>query len=346
MRQRGVKMYLARDIRVFSLCAALLAPVFFTACWGDDAKQKGGAGTEDITIVVEQDKTKIQQQEQDLTTKRQDVQREQEDLRKTREELRARLNSLTDKDRQQREKLEAEEQRLERHETELRTRQQSLELERDKLEKQKNELLNTIAQLTTKRSGGLTIEEREQAIARREERVARREGDLATREKQVTDQLAAIAKLLEELKSVTAGMGKTVVMTSSGGGGDQGPATQKSVQRKYTRVRAVMNKKGILDADLPERGRGLFTQYEDALKEKDYEAANEAVDSVSAIVDGITVDASFIQQKFNRVNALAAGKKMGTEIEKLLAEVTAAFTNGNYVDANAKLNQIYKKLKA
>ena len=129
---------------------------------------------QDLTIVVEADKSRILQEEQSLQQKRATFEEERERLAREKSDIEQKLSTLSKKDKRQREELEQQQKRLADEEKKVRERQASFEGEREKLEEEKSKLLERISKMTATR-GGLTIEQREQGIAQREKDVAERE---------------------------------------------------------------------------------------------------------------------------------------------------------------------------
>lgn len=309
---------------------------------------------EDLTIVVEADKSRILEEEQALANKRSEMESERERLSRERDEVAVKLASLSKKDRKSRDKLEAEQRRLEDEEKNVRERARTFEAERAKLDREKTELLERIATLTKRGTGGLTIEQREaqiarreKDIARREEAVAKREAKLAGRETQANTTLQELSTLLEELKA--GGGTKTVIVnapsTSSGSGpGAASTVTRAQAQKAQRSLRSRMDAKGILMDDLPPTAKTLLSQGNDFLGNKDFSEAVAAFEEAEGIVEGIPIDQKFLQAKMGRLNRAVKNKQLDEKdtkkVEGLLAEVSNAFADGRYDRANKKANQI------
>src|SRR5688572_13344008 len=93
--------YGARWTPVLMLGAAILVG----GCEEEAAEEQ--EQTEDLTIVVEADKSRILQEEQALSQQREAVESEQDRLKRERQEVEEKLATLSKKDRKTREKLEA-----------------------------------------------------------------------------------------------------------------------------------------------------------------------------------------------------------------------------------------------
>lgn len=307
-------------------------------------------GVEDLTIVVEADKSRILQEEQSLQQKRDSVEKEQERLAQERDDVEKKLATLSKKDKKQREELEAEQRRLDEEEQSIRERSRSFESERQKLDEEKTQLLDRISKMTATR-GGLTIEQREQLIAQREKTVGEREQALAVREAKVaareaeaSERIAAMTRAMTELQAA-GGLARTVVSSPAPAPTLGAPTATRATADKARRLaRARMDVKGVLLDDLPPATKAAWQAGNKALDEKDYASALESFGEVERIVEGIAVNADFVKAKMGRVNRDAAAKKtdetMQKQIAGLVADVSDAMTDGRYDRANRKINQI------
>ncbi len=311
---------------------------------------------EDLTIVVEADKSRILEEEEALDSKREEVQNERDRLAREREDVERRLASLSKKDRKTREKLEGERKRLDKEEKRVRDRARKFEAERTKLAREKTELLQRIATLTKRGQGGLTIEQREAQVGRRESNVARREEALAKREAAIAGRETQASQTLQDLNGLLAslkggGMSKTVYVSSpaASAGPTAANATKAQAQKAQRAARSRMDTKGILMDDLPPTAKTLFKQGGQSIGDKDYGEAVAAFGQVSTIVDGIAIDHTFVQAKMGRLNRAMANKELGDKdnqkVQGLLSELSNAFADGRFDRANKKANQIATVLK-
>lgn len=320
---------------------------------GCEFAEEADDDVEDLTIVVEADKSRILEEEAALFQERQAVDTERDRLARERSNIQRKLASLSKKDRKAREKLVAEEKRIDGEEKRMRERAKKFESERNKLDKAKTELIERISMMTQRGSGGLTIEQREARIASREKDLARREDALAKREAKLAGREAQANQTLQGLATVLAGLkggGVTrTIIVNSGAGSGGGTATRSQAQKTQRSVRQRMDSKGILMDDLPPTAKNLFKQGGAALGGKEYGDAVAAFDQVMAIVDGITINQSFVQGKMARLNRVLTAKqiddKRKKKVQGLLAEVSDAAADGRYDRANKKANQIALVLK-
>lgn len=334
----------------YLLAIFLLATM--TAC---ESEQEGQpeAEVEDLTIVVEADKSRILEEEAALSHERQEVESARDKLLKEKQEISRKLASLSKKDRKQREMLESEQSRISREEARLRDRQRSFEAERLKLEREKNQLIERIASMTASK-GGLTIEQREARIAQREREIARREREVAERENALAKREAQASATLQELTGVLAGLReggvtKTVIVNNAPPSASAS-ATRSQAQKAQKALRNKMDAKGILMDDLPPTAKSVYEQGNNAMAAKDFGDAVAAFEQVQAIVDGIAINQSFVQGKMARLNRAITQTKLDDDLKKrvqgLLAEVSDAAADGRYDRANKKANQIATALRS
>ena len=324
-----------------------------------DAAQEDNGNVEDVTIVVEADKSRILQEETALKTRRQEFETERARLEREREEIAEKLNSISKKDKSQRDKLESAEKELNDQQKRLRDRSESFDSERAKLEQEKSKLLERIGKMTATK-GGLTVEQREEAIARREAAVAQREKDVAKREAEAARGLGDIRSMMEEVRTgVSAAKAAAAqapaaapARSSSNAGGE--PATKVSVVKQQKSIKSKMEAKGILSEDLPATVRDLDANAGSAVSSKDYASAAEAFSQLGQAVDSIAINHAFVQAKMARINRQFEDKKVGNsiddskqkKIQTLLAEASDSFSDGRYDRANKKINQIYGIMQA
>jgi len=307
-------------------------------------------GVEDLTIVVEADKSRILEQEQNLEVRAATIEEEQQRLAIARESITKQIDSLSKKDKKQRDKLESEEQRLADEEKKLRNRRRDFESERVQLEKQKTDLLEKITSLTGSNAGGISIEQRESRIAQREKDIARREAKLTEQQKNIAKLHDDAEKSLKEINTILAGlqagggMTRTVVVNNPVPSGT--PSNKGQVQRLQRQIKAEMDAKGILEADLPPAARDHQSNAKRSLNAKEFSAAEEALKQLQAVVAGINIDHSFVKAKFLRINnSYQANMKNLDEKKKstvlgLLDDVSDSFSDGRFDRANRKINQI------
>jgi len=314
--------------------AAALAAGLALACPGSE-KQRTAADDE-LTIVVQADRTRLAGEEAAL-----------QEQRRVLEQERTRLNAELERVAQQKEsspesseavRLALEAVKKQEAIEALLKRQEAIAKERDDLLKKVTESPVPVAPAPAPAatvSPAFTSElqkvikdasERDKAAAGRERSVAEREKDLAEREKALA---AREASLAEREASCQAG-----------GGRARGPElTAGQVARAYKDLLGAMDRKGILPDDLPASRQKAF-KAASSQRSKDPARAMDGIESVQTAVDNLVIDDDFIQAKSKRINQLAAGKKATGEIAELLRQASRSATDGRYQEANRALNNI------
>lgn len=343
-----------REPRLQSLFLAGAMSLSFAGCPGDlDAVDGGDEAVEDLTIVVEQDKSRILEEEAELQKRRQSVQAERARLENERVDVARKLASLSKKDRKQRQRLEQAEKQILSEQRKLQQKLSSFEGERDKLAQDKTRLLERIARLTQTK-GGLTLAQREELIGERERDVARREAQLARRERAVAEREAEVGVRLTDAERLLSGLKTGVgrgVPAPGGPSSSAATASRSSVLKLQRDVRQTMQSKGILTNDLPPSSRPLDGQAAQAIRAKDYASAQQSLTSLQGVLRTIDINQAFVQAKMTRMNKVYQGAvaKLNEGQQKkvlgLLDDVSDSFSDGRYDRANRKINQIYAMLR-
>jgi hypothetical protein len=326
---------------------------------------RGGADeadgdVEDLTIVVQADKSRILQEEAALQVRRNDFETEKARIERQRSDISEKLASISKTDRTQRDKLEQAEQRLTTEQRQLRERAASFDGERTKLDQEKTLLLERIASLTQQQApkGGLTPEQKEEGVVRRERDVAVREKEVARREAEAARGLTNVELLLGEVRAALAA-NKTVVEQTVSSMMPQvarpavSTVSRAQVLRQQRQVHINLNNKGVLLEDLPAPMRDLESTANAALQNKDYAAAQESLSTLSQALDATPINHAFVQAKMARINRQFSDKKLGKNMDEprqrkimgLLGEASDSFSDGRYDRANKKINQIYTLLQ-
>ena len=297
-----------RRAAIHTILAACAASVL--TCKGDSTTtETQESGVEDLTIVVQQDKSRILEEEEALKRRRETFEAERQRLDGERNDVAKQLSSLSKKDRKQRQRLETAEKQIVEQQQKLRNQISSFENERDKLAKEKTKLLERIATLTQTK-GGMTVEQREQVMTQRERDVARREAQLAAREKDLAQREGELVKRFEQAERIVASLqassGVRVSMAAPASS-STGPATKQSVTKQQRDVHGAMQNKGVLADDLPPSARELDEAANQAIKNKDYTAAAGALTSLQSAVDGVDINQAFVQAKMTRINKVYQG---------------------------------------
>ncbi|MEE8410643.1 MAG: hypothetical protein V3T05_13660 [Myxococcota bacterium] len=302
-------------------------------------------GVEDLTIVVEADKSRILEEEKRLQEKRKDVQAEAATLESQRQALKKQLSSLSKKDKKARAQLEAEEKRLANEERRMRQRLKSFESERAKLDGEKSRLLERISALAgTKGDIGGAVKADVQRLTRNVNQLQKDIDRLNTDSAKRHDETMAL------LREIARGGGTRTVMVSAPAKASGPNITKRQVEKVRSQAKNKMRIKGILPADLPPAARDFEKSGSTALSSKNYTSAHESYSQLAAIIDGIRIDQAFVQAKMTRINRSYNEKvakldsNKHARLQKFLDDVSDSFSDGRYDRANKKINQIYALL--
>jgi hypothetical protein len=298
-----------RLLAVLCLCAA-------AAC--DEAQS---AAPDELTIVVQGDRHELEQQEKALREREESLQHDKSRLDSRIAELARGLKAAAD----------AEQRR--RLEDELR-QQKALEgqigVQVSALAAQKTEMAARKMALPEQRETLLAV--RESRLAEREALLSRQERDLAERLKDVALREKAVAAF-ERQSPAELRLPKAA-----------------AVEAKHRKLLAELDQRGILVSDLPAEAQPLNAQIYLARRQGDFARASDLLVDLAAAVSKFKVDQKFVEQKIGRLQGARAAAKLSDpqrqEVEKLLRDVTAAFSDGKYDQANKGLNRIAAILDA
>jgi hypothetical protein len=315
-------------------------------------------GTDDVTIVLEADKTRLQHEQDVLAAQRQDFAQERQRLEREHQALVGQIGALNNPDAGTRAVLEAARKLLAEQQRILDDRASTLEAERARLQHETADLADKLvkqAHVARPASTGCSVEAREQDVAAREKGVAAREQQVAKREQDVAAREVDAARIVDDaakaLAAVQAGAAPAPTVATAGSPkGATGPATADEVTGLETHVHSTMDDRGLLADDLPQAQRKLLAEATNAEARHDYVAARAALAQLDASVRGTKVDKAFVTAKMKRVNLrlqkvqtqLDAAKQ--ATVRDLLAEVNDAFNDGHFDRANHKINQIIATL--
>ena len=310
---------------------------------------KGDKGQEDLTIVVEADRSKLTAQEKELALRLEEFEKERERLRAEREELMQSKETIKDKDASQLQRIREMEKRLWSKERSMWKRETDLDQEKRQLETSKTRML--VEPLALPKAGaGVSLGGREAGMARRETSLAGREKDLALREKRVAQREEAVATREKALAARESQAPTTRIVNVTRSESGSGRVSKKQAQRAYKRARKLMGGKGILHADLPPELQGVQADIKAALNKKDYRTARDLSEQLRAALSAMVVDEGFIKRKFARLNDLSRKKSPKSdakkkEVKSLLRKATQLVADGQFGKANRHLNRIYSLLR-
>lgn len=183
------------------------------------------------------------------------------------------------------------------------------------------------------------------AMAVRESSMASREEILARREKTVAEREAELAKRENQMAlrwKESCGLGATTIIQAGDPKGTK--YRRRDVQKALTAAQTMMRKRGILAEDLPPALRNLNTAASRGMSKGNYAEAYFAADQLERGVKSLSIDRSFVRNKFERVSAQVKGR-VSDDTARLLAKITSDFGEGRYGAANRKLNALIARLK-
>ena len=313
----------------------------------------GGPDADEVTIVVQGDRHDLEVQEKSLKERESALLSEQNKLEQRRAELeKIRLAS----DSEQRRRLDDEMAKLRAQQGEVAVKFTSLEAQKSAVQAKKSVLgaparEGALSDLSAREAGIATREARlaesELEIARREKDVGVREKTLGAREADENGRDRALAAREEQLAQR---------QRSSGPQGERAGGELREVPRpgilesRHKKLLDELESRGVLIADLPVEEQPLNAEIWSARRQGDYARASDLLADLSQTVKRLKVDQRFVEQKMVRLQALRAAAKLGdsqrVEVERLLREVTSAYSDNRYEVANKGLNRIATILDA
>ncbi|HEX4416987.1 MAG TPA: hypothetical protein VH165_03765 [Kofleriaceae bacterium] len=204
------------------------------------------------------------------------------------------------------------------------------------------QMSNKLSSLSTKLDSAADIAGREDKLAQREGRVATREASISERERT----LATREERLAQREKDTCGAAPAPQVIQAPAKADK--YTKADVQPLLTRARQLMQKKGVLSADLGP-SQSLEAESTRAMAEGDWGKAYFAAGQLVQNVDAIKIDRAFIQAKTarlqNQVKANKVDDATSAQLSGVLSDVMQKYADGNFNAANARLNQLAAQLK-
>jgi hypothetical protein len=304
------------------------------------------AGTnkeEDLTIVVEADRSKITAEEKKLKERLSEFETERERLREEKADLMASKDALAGKDQAQLKRLGQLEKKLWAKERGMWAREAALEKERERVANGKSELLDRVP--VTKGGG---IAGRERSVAGREKSLGAREADLAKREKDLAAREAELTRREAAFLRTKATLASARMPVFPKAGGRTGSVGRAKAERAYKAVLKKMRKRGILAGDLPLEFTGVNREIREAKGEGDFSKMMDLVEQFEAVISATRIDADFIDRKFSRLAQLTRERKpTGKDkqmVSTLLRKATQLNGDGKFVKANRELNRIFALL--
>ena len=303
--------------------AAAAVLIALVAC--DDDK----AVPDELTIVVQADRREVEQQEKAL--------REREDsLAKDKAQLDQRIADLAKglkaaADAEQRRRLEEELRQSQVLEGQLGVRVSALQAQKIEVEAKKRAV-----DADLQRAAQAALDVRAAAVAAREAKMAEREAQVATHERDVGQRAKDVA-LREKAVAAFERQGPPPEYRDR----KQVPKAAL-VEEKHKKLLADLDPRGILISDLPPEDQPLNAEIFAARRQRDFARAMDLLNDLA--MAKLRVDQRFVEAKIFRLQVARGTAKLSDtqrgEIEKLLKDVTSAFSDARYEQANKGLNRI------
>jgi hypothetical protein len=303
----------AKKPRLLVRFAAAWAAALVGAC-GDRTSARKPADDE-LTIVVQADKSRVAAQEAALEEQRKQLGAERDRLRKEA----GRLSESKESPQAKAQELVQRAVQLVRDQEEFASRRERLVEERDVLVQKA--LSPTSTQLA----------ERERQLTLREAGLAEREKDLASREAALAGREAALAQREAQGDKLAHRPAEKAE-----------PPARGAVERAYKGLVLAMEQRGVVAADLAPAQQKALLDAAGFRGGGDLARSMAAIESLEASVGALSIDGEFVARKVQRVDALArSGDAKGREdVGRLLQEVARAYSDGRYSEANRALNRI------
>jgi len=301
----------------------------------DDGKS---AAPDELTIVVQGDRRELEQQEKSLREREEALHKDKAQLDQRITELARGLKAAADA--QQKQHIEEELRRNQDLEGQLSTRATALQA-------QKSEVQAKRQAIDADESKAATA-----ALYAREASVAAREAKQAERE----TQLGSALRDLSERDRKLADREKDVALREKAVAAFERQAPQPeyrnpkdipkaaAVEQKHKKLLAEIEARGILISDLPSEAQPINAEVYLARRQRDFARAWDLLGDLSKAVAAVKINQRFVEQKIGRLQGARTAARLSDtqrgEVEKLLRDVTSAFSDGKYEQANKGLNRI------
>ena len=305
------------------LAVALLLAA--AAC--DDEK---GSAPDELTIVVQGDRREVEQLEKSVREREEALQKDKAQLDQRISELARGLKAAADAE--QRRRIEEELRQSQALEGQLGVRVSALQAQKIEVEAKKRAV-----DADVHRAAQAALDARAAAVAAREAKAAEREAQLATVERDLSQRFKDVA-LWEKAVAAFERQGPPPEYR------DRRQVPKAAVvEEKHKKLLSELDTRGILISDLPSEDQPLNAEIFVARRQRDFARAMDLLNDLAKAVTKLRVDQRFVEAKITRLQARGTAKLSDTqrgEIEKLLKDVTSAFSDGRYDQANKGLNRI------
>lgn len=299
---------------------------------------------DELTIVVQGDRRELEQQDKALREREESLQHEKAQLDQRISDLARGLKAAADAE--QRRRIEEELRRQQDLEGQINVRATALRAQKGEIEAKKQAI-----DADVEKAAIAALQARQAAVVTREAKLAEREAQLA----QMLKDLDARSKDLSVREKDVALREKAVAAFER-----QGPPPEYrdpktvprvgTVEKRHKDLLAELEARGILISDLPPEYQPLNADIFAARRNGDFARAWDLIGQLNKAMAKLKVDQRFVEQKMVRLQGARGSARLSgpqrSEVERLLREVTAAFSDGHYEQANKGLNRIASILDA
>ena len=291
------------------------------------------AASDELTIVVQGDRRELEQQEKGLREREEALRAEKAKLENQIDDLTSGLKAAADAE--QRRRLEDQLRTSRDLESQMTARQTALQAQKGEVAAKKVAMESDLGS-----AAQAVIAAREAAAAAREAKIGEREGVVAARERELAAREKALA--LREVAAPAVPQAAQAVLRDV--------PRAAAVEARHRKLLADLESRGILVTDLPAEDQPLNAEIFAARKQGDLSRAADLLAELGRGLARLKVDQKFVEQKMGRLQAVRGGARLSevqrVEVERLLREVTAAYSDGHYEQANKELNRIAAILDA
>lgn len=335
----------------FSLISTLACAGCHTF-FSQEANQKTAATghTEDVTINVQTDKSRIQQEENTLIAQQQNLAEERTRLQKERQSLTESLGRNPKTDTQSIDNFQQQQKQLWQQEQKLSAQQQAFEHARSRLDADKTALLERLESLSQHAPSPTTTSPNEltQILRQHEAAMLAREKALDQTQRSVTELLQQVQNIADTLQSQMQAWDKAQKSEQNTQAHPGAPirVTRAQLQQQVTQIGQQMHSKGILAEDLPQNLQQYTQSPKKSATPQELQSIQETLERTQRFVSATLINRAFVESKMARINRSfqqSTGKLEVTDqkkVEQWLNEATDAFSDGRYDRANRKINEI------
>ncbi len=306
----------------------LAASLLFALAACDDEKV---TAPDELTIVVQGDRREVEQLEKSVREREEGLKRDKEQLDQRIAELARGLKAGADAE--QKRRLEEELRQSQALEGQLGVRVSALQAQKIEVEAKKRAV-----DADVQRAAQAALDARAAAVAAREAKAAEREAQLAALERDLSQRFKDVA-LREKAVAAFERQGPPPEYRDR-----RNVPKAAMVEEKHKKLLADLDARGILISDLPPEDQPLNAEIFAARRQRDFARAMDLINDLSKAVARLRVDQRFVEAKITRLQGARGTARLSDaqrgEIEKLLKDVTSAFSDGRYEQANKGLNRI------